>query len=852
MTKPSFKLGLVQMSMSASPDDNLAKAVERVREAAGKGAEVVCLPEMFRTPYFCQKEDHANFALAETVPGPSTEALGRAAKQAGVAVVVPIFERRAPGVYHNSAVILDADGSVAGLYRKMHIPDDPLFYEKFYFAPGDLGFQAFDVKPGRIGTLICWDQWYPEGARLTALRGAAVLFYPTAIGWHPSEKAEHGVAQRSAWQTIQRSHAIANGVYVAVVNRVGHERPRRRRRPRVLGLELPRRPVRRRGGRGLDRQGGDPGGRGEPAAHRRGAHALAVPARPPHRRLRRNRAALHRPRVVVWRAPPSSPAPQSFRMPAEWEAARGDLARLAAQPVRLARALRADPVGLRRDRAEARRGRAGADPGALARARARRRARILERVGAATERVEFFRFPSDRGWTRDFGPICVRREQPKPEVAVARFRFSGWAKYPDHRKDDQIAERAAKALRLRAAAGASTRGARSCSRAAPSTWTARARCSRPRSACSIPSCRCATPASSAPTTSRCSPRELGARRTRLARQGHRGGRHPRPRRRPLPLRRTATTIVLCREQDPKDANYRALEENRERLQDARLADGREAEVVDLPMPAPLVFDGRRLPASYANFYIANAAVLVPTFNDPNDRVALGDPGRAVPGPARGRHPRGRAGVGPRHAPLPDAAGDQRGVRGVLKPPDSQSRPSLAVVASAQGRIVKYSAPPHARLSPWSRGSTRQTPYIDVSVIEDPATASVASRVASRAASMRARGRSVARTFAASRAAPGSAARAGCRRRRAAWAPLPPRRAPGARSCPRSRLTARCSLRRAARRAAGRARRRPKRPPSRSGGLERPVRRQVRRARAHPWMRPARGRAAAWTSTRLLS
>ena len=225
MTKPKFKLGLVQMSMSASPDDNLAKAVERVREAAAKGAEVVCLPEMYRTPYFCQKEDHANFALAETVPGPSTEAFGKAAKQAGVAVVVPIFERRAPGVYHNSAVILDADGSVAGLYRKMHIPDDPLFYEKFYFAPGDLGFQALDVKPGRIGTLICWDQWYPEGARLTALRGAAVLFYPTAIGWHPSEKAEHGVSQRSAWQTIQRSHAIANGVYVAVVNRVGHERP---------------------------------------------------------------------------------------------------------------------------------------------------------------------------------------------------------------------------------------------------------------------------------------------------------------------------------------------------------------------------------------------------------------------------------------------------------------------------------------------------------------------------------------------------------------------------------------------------------------------------------------------------
>jgi N-carbamoylputrescine amidase len=223
--KPSFRVGLVQMSMSPRPDENVEKAIGKVREAARLGAEVVCLPEMYRTPYLCQKEDHAAFALAETVPGPSTEALGRVARETGVAVVVPVFERRAPGVFHNSAAVLDADGSVAGLYRKMHIPDDPLFHEKFYFAPGDLGFRAFDVAPGRIGTLICWDQWYPEGARLTALRGASVLFYPTAIGWHPSEKQQHGKEQRSAWQTIQRSHAIANGVYVAVVNRVGHEVP---------------------------------------------------------------------------------------------------------------------------------------------------------------------------------------------------------------------------------------------------------------------------------------------------------------------------------------------------------------------------------------------------------------------------------------------------------------------------------------------------------------------------------------------------------------------------------------------------------------------------------------------------
>ncbi len=221
----SFRVGLVQMAMAQGPEENVAKAAAAVQEAARRGAQVVCLPEMYRTPYFCQTEDHAHFSLAAEVPGPSTEALGRAARRAGVAVVVPIFERRAPGVYHNAAVMLDADGRVAGLYRKMHIPDDPLFYEKFYFAPGDLGFQSFDVGPGRIGTLICWDQWYPEGARLTALRGAAVLFYPTAIGWHPSEKAEHGEQQREAWRTIQRSHAIANGVYVAVVNRVGHERP---------------------------------------------------------------------------------------------------------------------------------------------------------------------------------------------------------------------------------------------------------------------------------------------------------------------------------------------------------------------------------------------------------------------------------------------------------------------------------------------------------------------------------------------------------------------------------------------------------------------------------------------------
>jgi N-carbamoylputrescine amidase len=220
-----INIGLVQMSMSADADENLRKAVARVGEAKSKGADVVCLPELYRSPYFCQKEDARLFDLAEPVPGPSTQTLGRAAREAGVVVVAPIFERRAPGLYHNSAAIIDTNGEVAGLYRKMHIPDDPAFYEKFYFTPGDLGFRAIDTAKGKIGTLICWDQWYPEGARLTALQGAVVLFYPTAIGWHPHEKAEHGLPQRDAWRTVQRGHAIANGVYVAVVNRVGHEIP---------------------------------------------------------------------------------------------------------------------------------------------------------------------------------------------------------------------------------------------------------------------------------------------------------------------------------------------------------------------------------------------------------------------------------------------------------------------------------------------------------------------------------------------------------------------------------------------------------------------------------------------------
>lgn len=220
-----YQVALVQMTMSSDPQVNLDVACAKVREAAEQGAKIVCLPELFRSPYFCQKEDAAFFDLAETIPGPSTEALGWEARRSAVVVIASLFERRAAGLYHNTSVVIGTDGSILGMYRKMHIPDDPAYYEKFYFTPGDLGFRIFPTEFGNLGVLVCWDQWYPEAARLTALRGADVIFYPTAIGWHPEEKAEHGPAQRDAWRTVQRGHAIANGVYVAAVNRVGLETP---------------------------------------------------------------------------------------------------------------------------------------------------------------------------------------------------------------------------------------------------------------------------------------------------------------------------------------------------------------------------------------------------------------------------------------------------------------------------------------------------------------------------------------------------------------------------------------------------------------------------------------------------
>src|SRR5260370_2847363 len=219
------KIALIQMRCGPAPEKNFSRAIEFIREAAKKGAKIVCLPELFRSQYFCQTEDHKNFDLAEEIPGRSTSALGEVARELGVIIIASLFEKRSAGLYHNTAVIIDGDGNLLGKYRKMHIPDDPLYHEKFYFTPGDLGFQAWTTAQGKIGVCVCWDQWYPEAARLTALRGAEMIFYPTAIGWHPSEKKKFGAAQYSAWETIQRSHAIANGCYVAAANRIGHEVP---------------------------------------------------------------------------------------------------------------------------------------------------------------------------------------------------------------------------------------------------------------------------------------------------------------------------------------------------------------------------------------------------------------------------------------------------------------------------------------------------------------------------------------------------------------------------------------------------------------------------------------------------
>jgi len=222
--KTPLKIGLIQTSCSADPQANLKKTLAAAEKAIGQGAQIVCTQELFRSQYFCQSEDYSYFKLAETIPGPTTQAFQKLAKQKRVVFIVSLFEKRAPGLYHNTAAVIDADGSLLGIYRKMHIPDDPLYYEKFYFTPGDLGFRAWQTRYAKIGVLVCWDQWYPEAARLTAMQGAEILFYPTAIGWHPEEKDAQGERQHAAWETIQRAHAVANGCYVAVPNRIGYER----------------------------------------------------------------------------------------------------------------------------------------------------------------------------------------------------------------------------------------------------------------------------------------------------------------------------------------------------------------------------------------------------------------------------------------------------------------------------------------------------------------------------------------------------------------------------------------------------------------------------------------------------
>ena len=216
-------VGLIQAKAHKEPAKNLSLTLAKVEKAAKDGAQIICTQELFSTEYFCQSEDHSKFDLAEPIPGPTTKAFQNLAQRYKIVLIVSIFEKRGSGVYHNSAAIINTDGAILGIYRKMHIPDDPLYYEKFYFTPGDLGFRSWKTPFGKIGVLICWDQWYPEAARLTAMQGAEILFYPTAIGWHPSEKAKYGKSQHNSWETIQRSHAIANGCYVATVNRVGHE-----------------------------------------------------------------------------------------------------------------------------------------------------------------------------------------------------------------------------------------------------------------------------------------------------------------------------------------------------------------------------------------------------------------------------------------------------------------------------------------------------------------------------------------------------------------------------------------------------------------------------------------------------
>ena len=303
----------MQTACSLDPQQNLEKAVANIREAAARGAQIICLQELFRSQYFCREENAELFNLAESIPGPSTEVIGKIARELKVVVVASLFERRAAGLYHNTAAVIGTDGELLGMYRKMHIPDDPLYFEKYYFTPGDLGFKNFDTPFGRIGVLVCWDQWYPEGARVTALQGANILFYPTAIGWHPSEKDQYGEAQLDAWRTIQRAHAIANGIYVAAVNRVGYEGPAENGLE-FWGSSFVADPFRSGDLAGFPGQGRNSGGGVRPRPHGRGAPQLAFSPRPANRRVRAHSFAL-----AGYGEVKATPASQGFRMPAEWE-----------------------------------------------------------------------------------------------------------------------------------------------------------------------------------------------------------------------------------------------------------------------------------------------------------------------------------------------------------------------------------------------------------------------------------------------------------------------------------------------------------------------------------------------------
>ena len=423
-----YNVGLVQMRMGPDPEANFASAVRHIREAARLGANIVCLPELFRTQYFCQREDLALFDLAEAIPGPSTEKLGEVAREARVAIIASLFERRAPGLYHNTAVTLNADGSIASVYRKMHIPDDPLYYEKYYFAPGDLGFQAVDTAFGRVGTLVCWDQWYPEGARLTALQGAEVLFYPTAIGWHPAEKDEFGAAQYEAWQTIQRAHAIANGVYVAGVNRVGHGAWRHPRQSR-------------RRGRGWSSGAGAfwlirLGASIAKASHDAEEILLGEIDLALIEDTRRNWPFLRDRRIDAYapitqrfldpgefvvsgrraeiamsdRLATATPQELGYRMPAEWEPHEATWLAWPHNPEDWPGKFQAIPwlyAEIVRLLAARERVHLLVDD-----AKAEQRARgILKRAWRDLERVSFHAWPTDRGWTRDSGPIFVRNRR---------------------------------------------------------------------------------------------------------------------------------------------------------------------------------------------------------------------------------------------------------------------------------------------------------------------------------------------------------------------------------------------------------------------------------------------------------